>query len=80
MMNHSMACPFPEGCSCGASEFNALERENTRLRAALEDISTIAHCLAKAGPLNTPTLQAAWGQFMRIDSMVTAALAAARKS
>lgn len=39
MMNHSMSCEYPEGCSCGASEWNRmaqrldeLERENARLR------------------------------------------------
>jgi hypothetical protein len=35
MMQHSMACEFPEGCSCGASEYNAMEAEIKRLRDAL---------------------------------------------
>lgn len=51
-----------------------LEQEIVRLRAALEDIGTTAHCLAKAGPLHTPTLAEAWPQFMRLDRMATAAL------
>jgi hypothetical protein len=34
-MKHSMACEYPEGCSCGASEFNKLREENQRLRAAV---------------------------------------------
>ncbi len=54
-------------------------QEIDRLRAALEDISTTAHCLAKAGPLNTPTLDAAWGHFLDIDRKATNALAAARQ-
>ncbi len=35
MKQHSMACEFPEGCSCGATEWNALEDEVKRLRDAL---------------------------------------------
>lgn len=52
-----------------------LEQENAALRKALEEIATTAHCIALAGPLNTPTLQDAWGKFMKIDSMASAALA-----
>ncbi len=44
------------------------------LRAALDDIRTTAHCLAKAGPLNTPTLQDAWSQFMRLEVIAAQAL------
>ncbi len=51
-----------------------LLRENAKLREALKEISTTAHCIAKAGPLNTPTLQDAWGKFMHIDAMATKAL------
>ncbi len=51
-----------------------LLRENAKLREALKEISTTAHCIAKAGPLNTPTLQDAWGKFMAIDAMATKAL------
>ncbi len=78
MMQHSMACSFPEGCSCGASDWNELERQNAVLRAALEDIRTTAHCLAKAGPLSTPTLDKAWGHFLSIDAKASAALFKAR--
>lgn len=52
-----------------------LEEENIRLRAALEEIATTAHCIALSGPATTPTLQDAWGKFMKIDGMATAALA-----
>jgi len=51
-----------------------LLRENEKLREALKEISTEAHCIAKAGPLNTPTLHDAWGKFMAIDAMATKAL------
>jgi hypothetical protein len=51
-----------------------LERENDKLREALKEISTTAHCIALAGPLNTPTLQDAWAKFMKIDSMAIKAL------
>lgn len=51
-----------------------LENENAKLREALKEISTTAHCIAKAGPLNIPTLQDAWGKFMAIDAMATKAL------
>jgi hypothetical protein len=53
----------------------AIFHENERLRTALEEIATTAHCIALAGPLNTPTLQDAWGKFMKIDSMASNALA-----
>lgn len=51
-----------------------LERENTLLRIALFDIHLKAHCLAKAGPLHTPTLSDAWSHFMQIGAMATDAL------
>lgn len=28
---HSMSCPWPEGCNCGASDWNRLEQERNRL-------------------------------------------------
>jgi len=49
--------------------------ENAALRNVLQEIATTAHCIALAGPLNTPTLQDAWGKFMKIDSMASNALA-----
>jgi hypothetical protein len=55
-------------------EIPELLRENADLKEALRDIATTAHCIAKAGPLNTPTLQDAWGKFMKIDSMASNAL------
>lgn len=57
-----------------------LEENETRLKAALEDIATFAHCTAKAGPLNTPDLAAAWAKFMQINVKASAALASCRKS
>lgn len=55
-------------------EIEALEKENAELKEALRDIATTAHCIAKAGPLTTPTLQDAWSKFMKIDSMASNAL------
>lgn len=51
-----------------------LERENAAMRAAFHDIHETAHLIAKAGPLLTPTLAEAWGKFMRISAMATAAM------
>ncbi len=48
------------------------------LRAALSDIHTRAHCLAKAGPLHTPKLDVAWQHFMELGVMATAALSKSR--
>jgi hypothetical protein len=51
------------------------EAEVERLREALSEIRTSAHCIAKAGPLNTPTLQDAWSKFMMISAAASGALA-----
>jgi hypothetical protein len=34
---HSMSCPFPEGCNCGATSWNNLVRENKELRKWKEE-------------------------------------------
>jgi len=65
---------FPETFATLREYIEKLERENAKLREALKEISTTAHCIAKAGPLNTPTLQDAWGKFVAIDAMATKAL------
>lgn len=46
---------------------------------ALEDIGTLAHCIAKAGPANTPTLEDAWSKFNLISVKATGALAPGRR-
>lgn len=51
-----------------------LRAENAKLRTALDDIHIWAHCIAKAGPLHTPTLEAVWPAFNRIAVMATAGL------
>lgn len=35
MMEHSISCEWPEGCSCGASEWNALESRCLKAEADL---------------------------------------------
>ena len=44
------------------------------LRAALDDIHTSAHCIAKSGPVTTPDLSTAWGKFMEIGAKAGHAL------
>lgn len=61
-------------CLIVDKEVEKLQKENDELKEVLRDIATTAHCIAKAGPLNTPTLQDAWGKFMKIDSMASNAL------
>lgn len=64
------------GLSRESNEYrHKIETENAALKEALRDIATTAHCIALAGPLNTPTLQDAWSKFMKIDSMASNALA-----
>lgn len=47
------------------------EDAEAQLKQALSDIHTVAHCTAKAGPLNTPDLQEVWSKFMQIAVMAT---------
>jgi len=71
---------FLTGLSRESNEYrHKIETENAALRKALEDIATTAHCIAKAGPLTTPTLQDAWGKFIKIDSMASNALSKNRE-
>jgi hypothetical protein len=51
-----------------------VSRETAELREALSEISAYAHCLAKAGPLNTPTLDDAWMHFTQLSVAAAAAL------
>lgn len=46
-----------------------------RYESSLQEIHTFAHCAAKAGPLNTPTLEEAWNKFMQISAIATKGLA-----
>lgn len=69
-----------EGIRRMATAVEALQTENKRLRESLDlsretlsDIHLQAHCIAKAGPLNTPTLQDAWGKFMEIAAKASGA-------
>lgn len=51
-----------------------MREQNARLRAALEDVSLLAHCISKAGPLNTPDLETAWRKFDLISVKAAEAL------
>ncbi len=62
------------GANGNVERVRFLAEKITRLRAALEDIRTTAHCIAKAGPLHTPTLQDAWAKFNQISVAATVAL------
>jgi hypothetical protein len=53
--------------------------EIERLRDALRDISTTAHCISKAGPLNTKTLAEAWNKFDHISVEATGAIKPPKK-
>jgi hypothetical protein len=64
----------PTFVSLMQAECVKLEGENAALKEALKEIATTSHCIALAGPLNTPTLQDAWAKFMKIDSMASKAL------
>jgi len=57
-----------------AERVRELEAKNARLRAALEDVSLLAHCISKAGPLNTPDLETAWRKFDLISVKAAEAL------
>jgi hypothetical protein len=57
--------------------------ELAKAREALDEIRTLAHCISKAGPLHTPTLDDAWAEFDRISvnaSRALHAIDAARKA
>ena len=56
------------------NEINALTASNRRLYATLEDIWTTAHCIAKAGPLHTKTLDEAWQKFTQLSVMAARGL------
>lgn len=55
-------------------DYDDLRRQHTALRIAVEDVMTTAHCIAKAGPLNTPDLTEAWNKFMGISAACAKAL------
>lgn len=37
MKDHTMQCPYPEGCSCGASEWNRLESKYNALKILIRN-------------------------------------------
>jgi len=56
------------------AQLAAANEQNARLRAALEGVSLLAHCISKAGPLNTPDLETAWRKFDLISVKAAEAL------
>ena len=56
------------------AQLAAANDQNARLRAALEYVSLLAHCISKAGPLNTPDLETAWRKFDLISVKAAEAL------
>lgn len=72
---HEAICEISEkGCTKAEARVKELEAQNARLRAALEDVSLLAHCISKAGPLNTPDLETAWRKFDLISVKAAEAL------
>ncbi len=51
-MNHSIACEYPEGCSCGASQFNAMEFKRNSLLMKTTEIPAILDEAKDAGCKN----------------------------
>jgi len=61
------------------TEIAALRKLVVAKDAVLQDIHVTAHCLAKAGPLAIPTLDAAWVKLMDLGIMAARGLAAGTK-
>ncbi len=57
-----------------ATDLSTALNQLRQAREELNSIHTTAHCISKAGPLNTPTLQDAWRKFDLIAVMATNAL------
>jgi hypothetical protein len=48
-----------------------LEKDRNYYKALLSEIHLTAHCVAKSGPLSTPTLEVAYSKFNQIAAMAT---------
>jgi predicted GNAT family acetyltransferase len=52
------------------ADYDKLKKQKNQIKSALkilEDLRTTAHYIAKAGPLNTKTLDEAWSKFMALE-------------
>ena len=56
MIQHSISCPFPEGCSCGASYQNMLEERNKYLSRKNEKLINEIRKIIKAPDYTNPEL------------------------
>lgn len=56
MIQHSMACSYPEGCSCGASSWNQLEAERNRFKRENERLKSEISKIIKAPDYTNPEL------------------------
>jgi hypothetical protein len=39
MKDHTMGCSYPEGCTCGANEWNELEAHNQALQKTVDRLT-----------------------------------------
>lgn len=46
-MNHAISCPFPEGCDCGASTYNALHAKHDTIKEQRDALVKAARALLK---------------------------------
>jgi hypothetical protein len=73
-MPRSQSCELLIHASQLERDLAAAQAELASARDALEEISTVAHCISKAGQLDTPDLASAWNKFDRISVMATNAI------
>ena len=55
-------------------DHNELKEKLDEVRGVISNIHDEAHCIEKAGPISTPTLDIAWGKFGHLALKATQAL------